>query len=54
MLRLPRLKKPGGVDHNKWDAKYLDRLQVQYAAVDANLSYEITKQLEIMEDFKFV
>ena len=47
-------KSRGGVDHNNWDAKYLDSLQVEYAAVDANLSYEITKQLEIMEDFKFV
>ncbi|XP_039811714.1 Werner Syndrome-like exonuclease [Panicum virgatum] len=54
VLRLPHLKKPGGVDYNNWDTKYLHRLQVEYAAVDAYLSYEIAKQLEIMEDFKFV
>ena len=47
-------KSQGSVDYNNWDAKYLHRLQVEYAAVDAYLSYEIAKQLEIMEDFEFV
>jgi len=44
VLRLPRLSKPV-IDHDSWDACYLRSSQVEYAAVDAYLSYEIANQL---------
>ena len=53
VLRLPRLSKPV-VDHGTWDACYLRPSQVEYAAVDAYLSYEIANQLEIRHGYRFI
>ena len=53
VLRLPRLSKPVA-DHDTWDACYLRPSQVEYAAVDAYLSYEIANQLEIRHGYRFI
>jgi hypothetical protein len=53
VLRLPRLSK-SVADHDTWDACYLRPSRVEYAAVDAYLSYEIANQLEIRHDYRFI
>ena len=53
VLRLPRLCKPI-VDHDSWDKCYLRPSQVEYAAVDAYLSYEIANQLKIRYGYRFI
>ena len=53
VLRLPRLSKPV-IDHDSWDACYLRPSQVECAAVDTYLSYEITNQLKIRYGYRFI
>jgi len=53
VLRLPHLSKPV-VDHDSWDACYLRPSQVEYAAVEAYLSYEIVNQLKIRYGYGFI
>ena len=53
VLHLPRLCKPI-VDHDSWDMCYLRPSQVEYAAVDAYLSYEIADQLKIRYGYRFI
>ncbi|RLN39046.1 hypothetical protein C2845_PM01G32130 [Panicum miliaceum] len=52
VLCLPRLCKVPA-DHNNWNVRYLSYAQVKYAAADAYLSYEIAKQLEIKDGYRF-
>ncbi|RLN34160.1 hypothetical protein C2845_PM03G26270 [Panicum miliaceum] len=53
VLCLPRLGKPEGADHDNWHSWYLLPSQVKYTATDAYLSYEIAKQLEIKDGYRF-
>ncbi|RLN29130.1 hypothetical protein C2845_PM05G18660 [Panicum miliaceum] len=53
VLCLPRLCKPEGADHDNWHSWYLLPSQVKYATTDVYLSYEIAKQLEIKDGYRF-
>ncbi|RLN43032.1 hypothetical protein C2845_PM01G48240 [Panicum miliaceum] len=52
VLCLPRLLKEGA-DHDNFHSWYLLPSQVKYAATDAYLSYEIAKQLEVKDGYRF-
>ncbi|RLM70223.1 exonuclease 3' [Panicum miliaceum] len=52
VLCLPRLRKEGA-DHDNWHLWYLLPSQVKYATTDVYLSYEIAKQLEIKDGYRF-
>ncbi|RLN09424.1 hypothetical protein C2845_PM11G20040 [Panicum miliaceum] len=53
VLCLPHLRKSEIADQDNWHAWYLLPSQVNYTATDAYLSYEITKQLEIKDGYRF-
>lgn len=39
------VKKPTEIGRSRWDARYLSEEQVQYACIDAHISFEIGKAL---------
>lgn len=47
------LRKQYGFDHSRWGERALDFVQVQYAAKDAFLSFEIARQMEIQHGYNF-
>lgn len=48
------LKKNKGFNHKRWGWRHLDPCQVDYATIDAFLSYEIANKLQINGDYRFM